>query len=101
MVSTVDEANEKKKKNKRMNKNQRQTPLPMLGVPQEHQLHNHNTYAEGLVQIQTDSVISGAGWVYEQEISAGGGSGEFFVNLMLVLPRLGAGPDAHPSAPAG
>lgn len=53
------------------------------------------------MQIQTDSVISGAGWVYEQEISAGGGSGEFFVNLMLVLPRLGAGPAAHPSAPAG
>lgn len=65
MVSTVDEANEKKKhKNKRMNKNQRQTPLPMLEVPQEHQLHNHNTYAEGLVQIQTNSVISASVCVY-------------------------------------
>lgn len=46
-------------------------------------------------------MCTGAGWVYEQEISAGGESGEVFVNLMPVLPRLGAGPAAHPSAPAG
>jgi hypothetical protein len=44
-------------KNIMLRKKERYSACPLLGVPQEHQLHSHKVYAENLAQTHTGSLL--------------------------------------------
>lgn len=48
----------KRKRVSRADKGVRNTPIPLLGVPQKHQPNKNNIFAEDLVQTQADSITA-------------------------------------------